>query len=434
MICGIAACGSEELAVPVEETSAEVTETTEETVEETVEEGEKPFAGQELNVWTAYVEGTPSWEAANEYIAKFEEKTGAKINVSHYGRDLATILPAALGAGEAVDVYSLGSTLQLGANFEYTMDLTSYVESSDIMDRAYPIHMDQIQRVSENGAYHAIPTLSSFGAFWYNKEAFENAGITEVPAVPTIEEFEAICDQLVEAGYSPIALDSAYAGSTFGIFCGRMVGEEAIKDMVFNGGFADNERFVDLCQRIIDWKSKGYFDPNAPAEFPASQNRIGLVGDVVMVSCGLWVSGEIEEMTGTELEWGTFLYPVDPSFDEGTVGASVSCTCNCINANIAPEKADLAWEYMYYMATGEANKAITDADVYLVDDRTMEPLPRFAEAKEVLEGITQQVDYAGGLHANADIKTSINDIVIQLYAGEFATGEEAAAAFDALVG
>ncbi|MBP3634681.1 MAG: extracellular solute-binding protein [Oscillospiraceae bacterium] len=384
----------------------------------------------DLVVWTAYAEGTPSYEVAVQKIEEFEESRGVNLEVMHYGSDLATVLYTALDSGERIDVFPLGSTIQLASQFDHTMDLTSYVESSDIKDRSYPIHLELIKAESENNdEYHAIPTLSSFGAFWYNKEAFEKVGITETPV--TIDEFEAVCDKLVAAGYHPIALDSAYAGSTFGIFCGRLVGEEAIADMVFNGGFSENERFVDLCQRIIDWKAKGYFDPAAPAEFPASQNKIGLTGDVVMVSCGLWVSGEIEEMTGAQIEWGSFPYPIDPDFEDGTTGASVSSTCNCINVNC--ENPDLAWEYMYYMATGEVNKAITDADVYLVDDRTQEPLPRFAEAQDILAGITENINYAGHLHDNADIKTSINDVVIQLYSGAYATGEEAAAAFDALV-
>ena len=403
-------------------------------VEETVQTEEKPYAGQELNVWTAYVDATPTAEAANEYIAKFEEKTGAKINVTHYGRDLPQILPAALTAGEEVDVFCFGSTLDLNSYFEYTMDLTDYINNSDYLDRAYPVQMDQIRLVSENDdEWHAIPTLSSVGAYWYNKALFEQAGVENVPANPTIEEFEAICDQLVEAGLYPMALDSAYAGPTFGIFCGRMVGEEAAKDMVFNGGFAENERFVALCQKIIDWKAKGYFEPNAPAEFPASQNRMGLIGDVAMVGCGMWVSGEVESMTGTQMEWGAFNYPYDPTCEDGTTGGSISCTCNCINANIDPEKADLAWEYMYYMSTGEADKAITDADNYVVNDRTQEPLPRFVGVKDILSTITEQVDYAGGLHSNADIKVSIDEVIVRLYAGEFETGEEAAAAFDALL-
>ena len=211
-----------------------------------------------------------------------------------------------------------------------------------------------------------------------------------------------------------------------------MVGVEAASDMCLNGGFSDNENFVAACEKILDWVDKGYFDPNSPGEWPSSQNKIGLTQENAMVYCGAWVSGEIEEMTGASLDWGCFLFPELPG-GPGTYSSSFSCTCNCINANIDPAKTDLAWAYLYYMCTGEADKAITDAEVYVVNDRTMEPLPRFVEAQQVLEEVTETMDYAGGLHANADIKTSMNDAIIGLYTGAYANAEEAAAAFDALV-
>ena len=422
MVLGMVACGAEETVEEVTE------ETTVEATEETTEA--RPFEGQELNVWTSYAEGTPTYDAANEQIAKFEELTGAKVNVSHYGTDLGTIINTALDAGEDIDVYPLGSTIQLKAQFDHTMDLTEYVMNSDVLDRAYPIHMEIIKQQSENNdEYHAIPTVSSFSAFWYNAAAFEKAGITENPE--TIEEFEAVCDALVAAGYSPIALDSAYAVSTFGALVERMVGEKVVGEMTKNGGFAENEDFVAACQKIIDWKAAGYFDPSAPGAWPASQNKIGLTEENVMVYTGMWASGEIEEMTGAQLDWGCFKFPYDPASENGTYGAAVSCTCNVINTTC--DNPDLAWEYIYFMSTGEANKAITDADVYLVDDMTQEPLDRFVDAKQIMETTTEIVNYAGGLHDNADIKTSIGEVVVNLFSGLYADGAAAAAAFDALL-
>ena len=382
----------------------------------------------DLVVWTHYEEGTPTYDVAVEKIAAFEEMTGAKLKVMHYGRDLGTLLPAALDSGERVDISCVGSTIGLAAQLDHTLDLTKYVEESDVLDRSYPICIDLIKEVSENkDEYHALPTISSFNAFWYNKAAFEAAGITENPE--TIEEFEAVCDALVAAGYHPIALDSAYATGYFGALVERMVGTEIGTELAKNGGFSENEKFVEACQKTIEWVEKGYFDPVAPAEWPASQNKIGLTGDVVMVFTGMWAPSEVEEMTGADLEWGSFKFPYDPE-GTGTYGVPVSSTCNFIT-NTCPNP-DLAWEYLYYMNTGEVNKALTDADVYLVDDRTQEALPEFVDTKEILETTTEACHYAGGLTENPDIKTVMGDVIIKLYSGEFKTGEEAVAAFDAL--
>ncbi|MBQ9967252.1 MAG: carbohydrate ABC transporter substrate-binding protein [Oscillospiraceae bacterium] len=390
--------------------------------------GKQEASGPDLVVWTAYEVGTPTYDVAEEAINAFREKTGANIEVKHYGRDLSTLLGTALDAGERVDVFCVGSNLALRAEFDHTLDLTKYVTESDVLDRAYPICMDIIKGESANDdEYHAIPTISSFNAFWYNAAAFEKAGIEKNPE--TIEEFEAVCDALVAAGYAPISLDAAYATATFGALVERMVGTEDGTALAKNGGFSKNEKFVEACQKIIEWRNKGYFDPTAPGEWPASQNKIGLTEECVMVYTGMWASGEIEKMTGADLEWGSFKFPYDPE-GNGTYGIPVSSTCHCINVDC--EDPDLAWEYVYYMNTGEVNKAITDADVYLVDDRTQEPLPQFADTKVIMENTTEVTHYAGGLTENADIKTVMADVIVQLFSGAFATGEEAAAAFDAL--
>lgn len=391
--------------------------------------GKKDENDVDLVVWTSYTEGTPAYDVALEKIAEFEESRGVNLEVMHYGADLATVLGTALGTNERVDVFSLGSTIQLNANIEYTMDLSKYVAESDILDRAYPICMDLIKQQSENGEeYHAIPTVSSFNAFWYNKAAFEAAGITENPK--TFEEFEAVCEALKAAGYNPIAQDAAYIISIFANVCERMVGESTCSELALNGGFADNENFVAACDKVLEWVDRGFFDPDSPSEWPVSQNKIGLTQENAMVFTGAWVSGEIEEMTGAELEWGCFKFPEYPG-GPGTYGTSISCTCNAINANC--ENPDLAWDYLYYMNTGDVNKAITDANVYLVDDRTQEALPRFADARDIMETTETNMNYAGGLHSNPDIKTSMADAIIGLYTGAYADGMAAAEAFDALI-
>lgn len=389
---------------------------------------DRPFAGQELNVWTDYVIGAPICDTVDTYVEKFEEMTGATINISHYGADLGTILYTALENGEDIDVFPTGNVM-LSSKRDLTLDLTDRMENSDIRERSYPVLLDLIETAAADGTLRGIPTTSSFNSFWYNNAAFEKAGIKETPE--TFEEFEDVCDALIAAGYRPIALDSAYAIQYFGTHMERVLGQQTVSDMVLNGGFSKNEAFINACQQLIDWVNKGYFDSAAPAEWPASQNKIGLTEECVMVYAGSWIPGEIEEMTGADLEWGCFKYPRDPN-GNGTYGSTVSCSLQCVNTNC--ETPDLAWEYIYYMYTGEVNKAITDADVILVDDMTMDALPTYEEAKQIMMTTTDVTNYAGGMHDNADIKTSINDLVLEIYAGKFATGADAAAAFDALVG
>ena len=410
-----------------EETVEETTEVTEEVMEETTEEtADLPFAGQTLNVWTDRVEGTPAYDAYNEYVEKYEAMTGADVVVSHYGTDLATVLGTALGAGEDIDVFSLGSQIQLKANLEYTMDLTEMFEASDMAEHSYPLYIEDIKNYC-GGTINALPSLPSFNSFWFNRAAFEEVGITENPE--TFEEFEAACDKLVAAGYQPIALDGGYVAAYFGPHMERYAGQAAMEEASMNGGWAANEDIVAGLDKIIEWVNKGYFDENAPCEWPASQNKIGLTGETVMVYTGVWAPGEIEEMTGADLEWGNFKYPALPE-GKGTYGTSASCTCNCISVDC--DVPELAFDFMCYMLTGEADKAINDADEYIPADMQNEALPTFTDSVELVKTTRDIVPYDGGALKNADMKTTLQEMMKKVYAGEFATGLEAAQAFDAL--
>ena len=435
MVFGMVACGAQ----TEEETQAAIDKAQENTLSETsgtsaaalIAEGKKPYEGQTLIVWTGYEIGTDVQQVADAWIARFEELSGADIQVKHHGRDLSTLLYPALDAGVEIDVFSVGSSIQLGLQMDHCLDLTSYIKNSDMLDRSYPVLMKQIVEVSEDQqTYYAIPTLSSMSAWWYNKDIFDAAGITEAPE--TIEEFETACDAIVAAGFYPMAVDTAYSTSTFGPLVERMVGEKVVAELAHNGGFAENERFVAACQKIIDWRAKGYFEPDAPGVWPASQNRIGLMRDTAMVYTGSWVTAEIEAACEDTLNWGSMKYPVDPTSEDGTDGVSISCTCNLINKDC--DTPDLAWDYMYFMSTGEANKAITDVNNYLIDDRTMDPLPKFEGTQDAMETATDFISGDGGLHGNIDIKTSVNEICTNLLSGMYATGLEAAEAFDALLG
>ena len=395
-----------------------------------IEIGEKPYEGETLVVWTNYEPYTATCEVADAWIERFEELSGADVQVVHQGRDLQTLLYPALDAGERIDVFLVGSTIQLNLQKDHALDVTAYIENSDMEDRAYPILMTSIRDVSEDGAtYYGIPSVASVNQWWYNKDIFEDVGIIEVPT--TIEEFEIVCDDIVAAGYYPIAQDSAYASSVFGMLVGRLVGEDVVAQMTHNGGFASNERFVAACQKIIDWRNKGYFEPDAPNTWPNSQNRMGLMQDTAMIYTGMWLPGEVEAACAERLNWGSFSMPVDPTCEDAKPGVSTSCSVNMINENC--DNTDLAWDYIYFMNTGAADKANTDADDYLTNDMTNEPLSRFEGAQQILMNETGNVNYAGGMHDNADIKTSVNEVIVNLMSGKYATGLEAAQAFDALL-
>ena len=60
--------------------------------------------------------------------------------------------------------------------------------------------------------------------------------------------------------------------------------------MADNGQWAQNELVPKAAQDMIDFVNAGYLAEGAPAEYPASQDSMGIDGDVAMVVCANYVT------------------------------------------------------------------------------------------------------------------------------------------------
>ncbi len=372
---------------PAEETAEQTEETAQtEQTEEQTEETAEPLT---LTVYTALTEGTPEYDAYMEQVAAFEETSGATVTVNHYGENLPLVLDSALESG-SVDVFSVETISELQMRAGDVLDLSAYAED---YDAAFPVLMEQIK--ARTGLLCALPVEPDVTAMWYNAASFEKAGISKAPA--SVKEFEAACEKLTEAGFRPIALDSAYVHSNFGIHMERALGADALTTLVQNGGWAENKDAVDAMQQIIDRVSAGWFDENAPVDWPFSQ--LGLADRTVMIYADMATLDIAEEMIGADIDWGCFPYPGESK----TVLAD--CSALCVNADtLAPE---LAWSFISHMA----ENAEVDAEV--------------AEILQSADGICD---------VSAIVKSGLDltEVIKGIYAGTYADGAEAAAALDAL--
>ena len=81
-------------------------------------------------------------------------------------------------------------------------DIDAVYEELSVTDKIYDNAKDY-QRLSD-GFLGLICWQANTEYFWYNKTAFENAGISETPK--TWDEFFEVCEKLKEAGVTPIAM------------------------------------------------------------------------------------------------------------------------------------------------------------------------------------------------------------------------------------
>ena len=112
-----------------------------------------------------------------------------------------TKLKAAFPAGTAPDVFQM---FELGTNYLAGTDYV--VPFQDMLEKDPYISLDNIEGVlrnyyTVNGKMMCIPLNPSSPVMYYNKTAFEKAGITEVPT--TFAQIEAIAEKLTSVEGNP---------------------------------------------------------------------------------------------------------------------------------------------------------------------------------------------------------------------------------------
>ena len=232
-----------------------------------------------------------------------------------------------------------------------------------------------VAQSSYDGKMLAIPFGGLSGCdIFYNKDVFEACGITEVPT--TIEELEADCEKIKEAGYIPFSLANLprWTGSMYYMYLVARRSGNAEFDAAYDGtGSFTSPAFIYAGEKIQDWVNKGYFNPGFNSMAPDNNDDRNMLiqGQAAMMLHGSWqVSGiknEDEEFYNASL--GTFRFPIDTEAEAAGVpqnveigtaignGFSFNCWLDAEHTQVDQEKLDAC----YVLATQFYNDEIYNA-------------------------------------------------------------------------
>ncbi len=388
--------------------------------------GDGIYSGVELNMWSMWNAAEPQGQILQKAADAFEEETGCRVNIEFRGRDISTIINTALQGEEAIDIFEEDYT-RIGQQYApYCYDLTEMAAAAGYENNSYALFNNMSKEWA--GFLCSITEQPNMGGIFYDKAKFEAAEITETPT--TWAEFLDVCQKLVDAGFQPLALDSTYADFNFGYHLDRYIGEATTRELSLNGGWSENPGVIAAANDIIDFVNSGYLASGAPDEYPASQNKIGFE-NVAMVVCADYVTAEVNNNTGAGIEWGVFNYPTVPVEDGGNGSTASYAGTNSLAISSYCENPQAAFDFIMTLVTGEFDQERAD----LVPQIPADPnntCTSLDGAVETLSASDSSLTWTMGLNANGDLRTMIKDVVIQLFEGRFATGEEFAAALDAL--
>ncbi len=421
----LAGCGSgdkaAETTAPAATTKAESGETTAETA---APEGGKKYDGVELTYWSMWTSQEPQGQALMQAAEAFEAETGAKVKFEWKGRETKNILSSALEAQEKFDMFEDDYT-RISKNYvNYVADLTAMAEEAGYADKSYSVFNNQATEWA--GFLPCVTEQPSVGGVFYNKDIFDDCGIT---APKTWAEFMTACQTMKDKGYQPLALDSTYAPFLFGYHLSRHIGQAAVEELATNGGWSSNPGVAKAGQEMIDFVKPGYLADGAPDEYPASQNKIGLTGKVGMVVCANYITSEVNTNTGSEINWGLFAYP---AVDGGVDNSSTFAGANSIGITKYSENQQAAFDFALYLTSGKQGQNFADLSLSIPADPSNTAPAVQNGTTEVLVNTTAPLSWNMGLNANADKISVIQEVIVKLYEGSYATGDDFAKALDAL--
>ncbi len=385
--------------------------------------GGKQYEGVELTMWSMWTSSEPQAQVIQEAAAAFEEQTGAKIKIEWKGRDINNVLSASLEAGDKFDIFEDDYQRIANVYAEYTYDLTDMAKAVDYDSFSYPCLNNQV--IAWTGNLNSIVEQPQVGGVFYDKDAFEKAGVAAEPK--TWDEFLEVCQKLKDSGVGPIAQDGAYCDFAFYHQLVRHLGEDKITELALNGGWSGTEAET-AAQEIIDLINAGYFVDGAPDEFPSSENKIGF-GMAAMIVCANYVTAEVNGNTGTEVNWGLFNYP---AVENGVENTAAYAGANSLAITSYSENAQAAFDFIMMLTTGEFDQKMADTAKQIPADTRNTAPAILTGTVETLLSAEVPMTWCGGLHANSDLKTSFKSMCVELFEGKYASGAEFCEALDAL--
>ena len=252
----------------------------------------------------------------NSLVAPFEKAhPDIDVVIQNPGAEgVAAAVPRLLAAGDAPDVVeSLPPTTTLAPEL---VDLSKYDWASK-----GPL-ADQYKIDGKN--YMAGIGMQLQSLWFYNKDAFAAAGISETPT--TVEEFSDDLAKLKKAGWTPIQTGgdwmSSYALQTVGLPTVIAEHPDWYAKMT-KGSLTFSKTYGDAVKTYADWIAKGYVNDDALGiKYPDAEQNF-LAGKSALYPMGSWfVASEAAAKDPAKI--GVFRAPAFDGVDKPAMGANIA--------------------------------------------------------------------------------------------------------------
>ena len=368
---------------------------------------------KELTYWSMWNSTENQAKVIQEAADAYEEATGVHINIEWKGRDVKTMIGAALDAGEDIDLFDDDYQRVVQQDGKYLADVTEMGSAVDYESHIMPVLLDQAKAWGD-GKLLVMPYQPYTTGVWYNKDLWEEAGLTDEDVPETWDELLAACQKIKDgdSGLNPMTCDSNFVNLLYGFQLARYIGQDAVLDLIDNCAWADSAEAKKAAEDIQSLFSEGYMSEYAPANGTDGQSEIGY-GESIMVLQASWVPNEIIQTTGTAVNWGFFPWPAVEGGTDGTEASMVGSQGFGIVA-----KSDMqqeAFDFAYSVCTGEFDLKMAESVNSIPADTENTQWPEaILGAEPFFKEMSKSYMWAVGFQRNADYKEIIQENLIKL--------------------
>jgi len=376
-------------------------------------------SGAKLVYWSMWNEAEPQGQVIARAAAAFTKETGIPLEINFNGREIRQTLQPALDAGETIDIFDEDINRLNTTWSKYLLALDSYYNQSYPTTGGQPfisvIHKSLVDLAKDlgGGSLKVVPYQPMAFVVMYNKDLFNQAGITSVPK--TWDEMLAVCAKLKAIGAAGFTVDDAYMAALFGYNIDRIAGLDAAKRMVDNNDFSGPQvlRFAQIWENMA---RNGYIHPNAAANvFPSGQVNEFAQGRAAMYLNGTWLPNEIKG-NAPNFNWGQFAYPaIDPAGDGPNTNNYGSQSFGINKNSKYPEEA---FKFLVWMTTGEWDTTLARESLGIPMASNAQWPKELADAKAVVDATTKWLPWAAYFEDKAEINAKIKENFGKLIKGD----------------
>ncbi|WP_320774340.1 ABC transporter substrate-binding protein [Streptomyces sp. CRN 30] len=284
------------------------------------------------------------WE---KLVAPFEEETGLKVRIEGpTGKSVAESFPQQLAAGTAPEVIQ-----------SIFPDEDTAPELVDLSGESWAKDTPMFDEYAMDGKHYAVGVgTQTQSLVYYNRTAFEKAGISEPPA--TWDELDDALAALKKAGYTPmqtagdfqtgLQLQQLYHPALNQL---RPEWQTAVSEEKVSVG----ELYEPAFERYADWIGEGYIAKSDVGLSPSQADGNFIAGKVGLYTNGSWFAATLNQAEDLPFEVGVFSPPAAD-------GKSYP----------GPQGATMANPYMVRAGTGDEDGARQLVEYLVTDEKAVD--------------------------------------------------------------